>query len=81
VQRIFDYVEYLRNDTSSESSVAAAASASAGVSGKMTEENMSVVHMMQMLQVLVNQSVKPILKVFLIILRRIGSSFFPYCVK
>lgn len=54
----------MANDTSYDSSASSAAAAAyARTSNTLTDENVTQVHVVQMLQVLVNQSAKPVLKV------------------
>ena len=58
-------MDHLANDTSAESSASAAQAAYSLNNHDVTEENVTQVHVIQMLKVLVTQSSKKILKVCL----------------
>jgi hypothetical protein len=64
--RIFAFIDHLANDTSAESSAAATAIENSIFSRKnliVTDENVTQVHVLQMLKVLINQSSKSFLRV------------------
>lgn len=62
LKKVFEFVDHLANDTSSESSASASQAAYSLNNHDVTEENVTQVHVIQMLKVLVTQSSKKILK-------------------
>jgi hypothetical protein len=62
--RLFSFIDEIANDNSASASESAALGSNCSrISNTVTDENVTQVHMIQMLQVLFNQSSKGILKV------------------